>query len=155
MLYHMPNLEFILSMFPRFFGSRITLSIWLLATILAITPTSQLQIENESPKPSLLIIGVPFEVHSMHTNLQTVKALGQWNQFTNNLNLNPNCEKFKKFKFESFFQNNIPSQLECPLLWKFKNPLLIKKDNSMVCSFQLTPILFRISTTIEPCPHLH
>jgi heme A synthase len=77
MLYHMPNLKFILSMFHRFFGSRITLSIWFLATILAITPTSQLQMENESPKPYLLVIGVPFEVHNMHTNLQILKALKQ------------------------------------------------------------------------------
>jgi hypothetical protein len=33
--------------------------------------------ENEGPKPSMLVIGVPFEVRNMHTNLQTLNALGQ------------------------------------------------------------------------------
>ncbi len=85
MLYHMSNLYIYL-----------TLSIWLLAAILAIIPTSQLKMENGGPKPFLLVIGIPPKVHNMHTNLQTLNALVQWNQFTNILNLSPNCKKFKK-----------------------------------------------------------
>jgi hypothetical protein len=89
MLYHMSNIYIYIYIY-------ITLSIWLLAFILAIIPTSHHKMENESPKPFLLVIGIPPKVRNMHTNLQNLKALGQWNQFTNILNLSPNCKKFKK-----------------------------------------------------------